>query len=170
MSQSETVRLTTLGVSRPDIRRFEDRVGDLVGAGSDEGLKARLAELIAAQPAVTTFGDTGLDETLSEMRDQMRRFAEAEVLPHAHEWHLTNSYIPQEVLDKLSELGVFALTLPEAFGGLGLGKEAMCVVSEELSRRYIRLVSPGPRSEIAEELILNGGTDAQKEEWLPKIG
>jgi (2S)-methylsuccinyl-CoA dehydrogenase len=169
MSQNETVRLVALGVQRSDIRRFEDQVGDLIDAGSDDGLKGRLAELIAAQPAVTTFGDTGLDETLTEMRTQMRRFAEAEVIPHAHEWHLTNSYIPQEVLDKLSELGVFALTLPEAFGGLGLGKEAMCVVSEELSRGYIGVGSLGTRSEIAAELILGAGTEAQQKKYLPKI-
>ena len=94
MSQVETVRLSALGVPRAEIRRFEEQVGDLIDAGTHDGLKARLAEMIAAQPAVTTFGDTGLDETLSEMRTQMRRFAEAEVLPHAHEWHLKNEYIP----------------------------------------------------------------------------
>jgi (2S)-methylsuccinyl-CoA dehydrogenase len=169
MSQNETVRLTALGVSRTEIRRYEDQVGDLIEAGTADGLKARLAELIAAQPAVTTFGDTGLDETLSEMRTQMRRFAEAEVLPHAHEWHLKNEYIPAEVLGKLSELGVFALTLPEAFGGLGLGKEAMCVVSEELSRGYIGVGSLGTRSEIAAELILGSGTKEQQEKYLPRI-
>jgi (2S)-methylsuccinyl-CoA dehydrogenase len=169
MSQNETVRLAALGVPRAEIRRFEEQVGDLIDAGTDDDLKARLAELIAAQPAVTTFGDTGLDETLSQMREQMRRFAQAEVLPHAHEWHLTNEYIPQAVLDKLSELGVFALTLPEAFGGLGLGKEAMCVVSEELSRGYIGVGSLGTRSEIAAELILGAGTEAQQKKYLPKI-
>jgi len=169
MSQNETVRLAALGVPRAEIRRFEEQVADLIDAGTDDGLKARLAELIAAQPAVTTFGDTGLDETLSQMREQMRRFAQAEVLPHAHQWHLDNTYIPQEVLDKLSELGVFALTLPEAFGGLGLGKEAMCVVSEELSRGYIGVGSLGTRSEIAAELILGAGTEAQQQKYLPKI-
>ena len=169
MSQNETVRLAALGVPRAEIRRFEEQVGDLIDAGTDDDLKARLAELIAAQPAVTTFGDTGLDETLSQMREQMRRFAEAEVLPHAHEWHLNNEYIPQAVLDKLSELGVFALTLPEAFGGLGLGKEAMCVVSEELSRGYIGVGSLGTRSEIAAELILGAGTEAQQKKYLPRI-
>ena len=169
MSQNETVRLVALGVPRADVRRFEDQVGGLIDAGLDDGLKARLAELIAAQPAVTTFGDTGLDETLTEMRDQMRRFAEAEVLPHAHEWHLKNEYIPTEVLAKLSELGVFALTLPEALGGLGLGKEAMCVVSEELSRGYIGVGSLGTRSEIAAELIQGAGTEEQKQKYLPKI-
>jgi (2S)-methylsuccinyl-CoA dehydrogenase len=169
MSQNETVRLAALGVSRSDIRRYEDQVSDLIEAGTSDALKARLAELIAAQPAVTTFGDTGLDETLAEMRTQMRRFAEAEVLPHAHEWHLNNAYIPLEVLDKLNELGVFALTLPEAYGGLGLGKEAMCVVSEELSRGYIGVGSLGTRSEIAAELILGAGTKEQQEKYLPKI-
>ena len=143
MSQVETVRLSALGVPRSEIRRFEEQVGDLIDAGTDDGLKARLAEMIAAQPAVTTFGDTGLDETLTEMRTQMRRFAEAEVLPHAHEWHLQNEYIPYETITKLGELGVFGLTLPEAFGGLGLGKEAMCLVSEELSRGYIGVGSLG---------------------------
>ena len=144
-------------------------MADLVAEGCSDATKRRLAELIAAQPAVTTFGDTGLDDTLSEMRTQMRRFAEAEVLPHAHEWHLANEYIPAEVLAKLGELGVFALTLPEAFGGLGLGKEAMCVVSEELSRGYIGVGSLGTRSEIAAELILGAGTEEQKAKYLPKI-
>ena len=99
----------------------------------------------------------------------MRRFSLAEVVPHAQEWHLKDAYIPLELVNKMAELGVFSLTLPEELGGLGLGKEAMCVVSEELSRGYIGVGSLGTRSEIAEELIHNGGTDAQKEEWLPKI-
>jgi (2S)-methylsuccinyl-CoA dehydrogenase len=169
MSQGETVRVTALGVPRAELRRFEEQVGDLIDTGTADSLKARLAELIAAQPAVTTFGDTGLDETLSEMREQMRRFAETEVLPHAHEWHLANEYIPAEILAKLGELGVFGLTIPEEFGGLALGKESMCVVSEELSRGYIGVGSLGTRSEIAAELILGGGTDEQKQKYLPKI-
>lgn len=169
MSQGETVRIAALGVARAEIRRFEDAVAELVADGASDATKRKLADLIAEQPAVTTFGDTGLDETLSEMRVQMRRFCEAEVLPHAHEWHLTNSYIPTEVLAKLSELGVFALTLPEAFDGLGLGKEAMCLVSEELSRGYIGVGSLGTRSEIAGELILGAGTEEQKQKYLPKI-
>jgi len=169
MSQNETVRLAALGVPRSEIRRFEEQVAGLIDAGTDDALKARLAELIAAQPAVTTFGDTGMDETLDAMRTEMRRFAVAEVIPYAHEWHLKNEYIPVEVLAKLSELGVFALTLPESYGGLGLGKEAMCVVSEELSRGYIGVGSLGTRSEIAAELILGSGTEEQKERYLRKI-
>jgi (2S)-methylsuccinyl-CoA dehydrogenase len=169
MSQNETVRLSELGVARAEARRFEDDVAGLIDQGTDRAVRARLAALIAEQPGLTTFGDTGLDETLTEMRSQMRRFAEAEVLPHAHQWHLKNAYIPSEVVSKLGELGVFALTLPEQFGGLGLGKEAMCVVSEELSRGYIGVGSLGTRSEIAAELILGAGTEAQKQKYLPRI-
>ena len=168
MSQLEFVRPEALGVPRADVRRFEDEVADMVAAGSTQDIKTRLAELIAAQPDATTFGDSGLDETHAAIHDQMRKFSEAEVVPHAHEWHLKNEYIPLEVIAKVAELGVFGLTLPEEYGGLGLGKEAMCVVSEELSRGYIGVGSLGTRSEIAGELILNNGTDEQKAKYLPQ--
>ena len=90
-------------------------------------------------------------------------------LPHAHEWHLKNAYIPLEIIQGLADLGVFGLTVPEEYGGMGLGKVAMCVVTEELSRAYIGVGSLGTRSEIAGELILCGGTQEQKEKYLPKI-
>jgi (2S)-methylsuccinyl-CoA dehydrogenase len=169
MSQNEVVRLPALGVSRAELRRFEDETADLVEAGQSDALKAKAAKLIADQPGVITFGDSGLDETLEAMRNEMRKFCVAEVIPHAHEWHLKNDYIPLEVLAKLSELGVFALTMPEEFGGMGLGKEAMCLVSEELSRGYIGVGSLGTRAEIAGELILGAGTPEQKAKYLPKI-
>ncbi|MFN6942603.1 MAG: acyl-CoA dehydrogenase family protein, partial [Parvibaculum sp.] len=98
-----------------------------------------------------------------------RRYAAEQVTPFAHEWHLKDDYIPMEVVKQMAELGVFGLTIPEEFGGLGLGKESMCVVSEELSRGYIGVGSLGTRSEIAAELILGGGTKEQKDKWLPKI-
>ncbi|MEO8422117.1 MAG: acyl-CoA dehydrogenase family protein [Hyphomicrobium sp.] len=169
MSQLEFVRPEALGVPRADVRRFEDEVADMIAVGSTQDIKARLADLIAAQPNAATFGDSGLDETHAAIHDQMRKFSQAEVVPHAHEWHLKNEYIPLEVIGKVAELGVFGLTLPEEYGGLALGKEAMCVVSEELSRGYIGVGSLGTRSEIAGELILNNGTDAQKAKYLPLI-
>jgi (2S)-methylsuccinyl-CoA dehydrogenase len=169
MSQLEFVRPEALGVPRADVRRFEDEVADMIAAGSTQDIKARLANLIAAQPNAATFGDSGLDDTHSAIHDQMRKFSEAEVVPYAHEWHLKNEYIPLEVIGKVAELGVFGLTLPEEYGGLALGKEAMCVVSEELSRGYIGVGSLGTRSEIAGELILNNGTDEQKAKYLPLI-
>ena len=69
----------------------------------------------------------------------------------------------------MAELGLFGLTIPEEYGGLGLSKVAMCVVSEELSRAYIGVGSLGTRSEIAAELILAGGTEEQKRRFLPRI-
>jgi (2S)-methylsuccinyl-CoA dehydrogenase len=171
MSQGEVSRLYELGVSDTDQSKFlSDEVAGLIQGVSPE-MRARAVELIesAQGSAASAFGDPGLDETLETMRQEMRRFSEAEVVPHAQEWHLKDEYIPLPLIAQMAELGVFALTLPEDYGGLGLGKEAMCVVSEELSRGYIGVGSLGTRSEIAAELILNGGTDRQKQEWLPKI-
>ncbi|PPC86424.1 MAG: acyl-CoA dehydrogenase [Hyphomicrobium sp.] len=169
MSQVEIIRADALGVSKTELRRFEDSVADLMAEGGSEAVKARLADLISAQPDAMTFGDTGLDETHAQIQDLMRRFCLDEVYPHAHEWHLQNAYIPLEVIQKLSELGVFGLSLPEEYGGMGLGKEAMCVASEELSRGYIGVGSLGTRAEIAGELILHNGTTEQKDKYLPKI-
>ena len=103
------------------------------------------------------------------IRDQFRRFVDDKVAPFAHEWHLKDELIPIEVVDQVAEMGVFGLTLPEEFGGLGMGKTAMCLVTEELSRGYIGVGSLGTRSEIAGELIRLGGTQEQKESWLPRI-
>jgi (2S)-methylsuccinyl-CoA dehydrogenase len=129
----------------------------------------RLATLMQDNHGRATFGATGLDEELEMIRDQFRRFADAEVTPYAHEWHLKDELIPMSVIHALSDMGVFGLTIPEEFGGLGLTKASMVVVSEELSRGYIGVGSLGTRSEIAAELILCGGTDAQKSHWLPKL-
>ncbi len=171
MSQGEMVRLHELGVAEKDHVAFLTPEFKSLIEGTTAATRARAIELIRdAQGAhAATYGDPGLDETLEAMREEMRRFSEAEVIPHAQDWHLKDEYVPLELIAQMAELGVFALTLPEEYGGLGLGKDAMCVVSEELSRGYIGVGSLGTRSEIAEELILNGGTDAQKQEWLPKI-
>jgi (2S)-methylsuccinyl-CoA dehydrogenase len=141
---------------------FEGTTGDLMREGSTPASRARLVELMVEAQANLTIGDCGLDEMLNEMRSQMNRFIEENVAPHAHEWHCNNEYVPLEIIQKLAELGVFALTLPEEYDGMGLGKESMCLVSEELSRGWIAIGSLGTRPEIAAELILAGGTDEQK--------
>lgn len=170
MNQTEIVRPHDLHIPDEVHAAFHTKdVRALCVEGNTPAVRARLAELMAEQAGTASFGDSGLDETLSQIRDQMRRFADEKVLPHAHQWHLDNAYIPLDVIAEMSELGVFGLTIPEEFGGLGLGKESMCVVSEELSRGYIGVGSLGTRSEIAAELILGGGTDEQKNHWLPKI-
>ncbi|WKW49855.1 acyl-CoA dehydrogenase family protein [Rhodomicrobium lacus] len=169
MSQTEIIRFHDLDLEPADRDAFATpAVAALIKANSRQA-RARLVELVEHAQGTGHFGDGGLDETLEAMREEMRRFVEAEVKPFAHEWHLKNEYIPLETIEKMNELGVFGLTIPEEFGGLGLGKEAMCVVSEELSRGYIGVGSLGTRSEIAAELILGGGTQEQKEEWLPKL-
>ncbi len=169
MSQGEMVRLSSLGISdQKAAARLTPAIKTLI-AGNNAETRATLAAAIAKAQGSLTIGDAGLDETLDAMRAEMNRFAESEVVPHAHEWHLKNEYIPLEIIAKMAELGVFGLTIPEEFGGLGLGKESMVVVSEELSRAWIGVGSLGTRSEIAAELILGGGTDEQKNEWLPKI-
>ncbi len=170
MSQGEMVRLHQMGVPGADVQRFNSgAVTELIETGFDDVRKARLAALIAEHPGATTFGETGLDDTHAAMREEMRKFAVQQVLPHAHDWHLQNTYIPLDVIAQMSAIGVFGLTIPEAYGGMGLGKEAMCVVSEELSRGYIGVGSLGTRSEIAGELILQNGTEAQKQKYLNKI-
>ncbi len=163
MNQGEFLRLTELGLTRSETAGLHDLV--LAERGNTAPARRRLVELIADG----NFGAAGLDETLSEMRETMRRFVETRVAPNAHQWHLDNEYVPMEIVEELAELGVFALTLPEAHGGLGLSKESMCVVSEELSRGWIAVGSLGTRAEIACELILCGGTREQKDYWLPKI-
>ena len=163
MNQGEFLRLSELGLTRGETAGLQDLV--LLERGNTAEARRRLVQLFAEG----SFGSSGLDGTLSEMRETMRRFVEARVAPHAHQWHLENAYVPIEIVKELAELGVFALTLPEEHGGLGLSKESMCVVSEELSRGWIAVGSLGTRAEIACELILCGGTREQKEKWLPKI-
>jgi (2S)-methylsuccinyl-CoA dehydrogenase len=169
MSQGEFARPADLGLDTAALAaRPSPAAAALVATGNTAANRARLVELIAEQHRATV-GDCGLDETLVAMRDEMRKFAETEVIPCAQRWHLSNSYIPLDVIAKMAGLGVFGLTIPETYGGLGLGKEAMSVVSEELSRGYIGIGSIGTRSEIAAELILIGGTEQQKRRWLPSI-
>ncbi|MGB8108356.1 MAG: acyl-CoA dehydrogenase family protein [Pseudolabrys sp.] len=169
MSQGEVVRLSDLGLSRDQVAaRLGPLVETLIATGNNAERRARLIELMRTSHGATV-GVCGLEETLESIRVEMRRLADAEVIGHAQSWHRMNSYIPLDVIVQMSELGVFGLTIPEEFGGMGLGKESMCVVSEELSRGYIGVGSLGTRSEIAAELILGSGTAAQKEKWLPKI-
>jgi len=169
MSQNEIVRLFDLGLMPSQVsQRMTPAVEALIADGNTAERRARLIALMR-ETHHSTVGSCGLDETLESIREEMRKFADTEVVGHAHKWHLTNSYIPLEIIAQMSELGVFGLTIPEEFGGMGLGKESMCVVSEELSRGYIGVGSLGTRSEIAAELILGSGTEEQKRKWLPAI-
>ena len=169
MSQGEIVRLSDLGLSAAAVAaRVTPDVDALIGSGNTAARRERLVEIMRGRHEPTV-GASGLDETLESIRDEMRKFADSEVVGEAHRWHVDNSYIPLKIISQMADLGVFSLTIPEEFGGMALGKESMCVVSEELSRGYIGVGSLGTRSEIAAELILGSGTEEQKRKWLPKI-
>jgi (2S)-methylsuccinyl-CoA dehydrogenase len=168
MSQGEIIRPHDLYVDDNALHQFisDPAVSRLTRTGWTAEKKRRLAELIEDGQ----FGDWGLeDDSLEMIRDQFRRFSDEVVKPHAHKWHEKDELIPLEVVEQVAELGVFGLTVDEEYGGLGMGKVAMCVVTEELSRGYIGVGSLGTRNEIAGELIQMGGTDAQKEKFLPKL-
>jgi (2S)-methylsuccinyl-CoA dehydrogenase len=166
MNQGEILRLADMGV---DVDLTSGAAGILRAEGNTDSARMRLVALMRENHGRATFGATGLDDELEMIRDQFRRYADEQVMPHAHEWHLKDELIPMEVIDQLAEMGVFGLTIPEEFGGLGMPKAAMVVVSEELSRGYIGVGSLGTRTEIAAELIICGGTQEQKEHWLPKL-
>jgi (2S)-methylsuccinyl-CoA dehydrogenase len=109
------------------------------------------------------------DDVLDAVREQYRRFTRERITPFAHGWHMADALIPDELVAEMGALGTFGVCIDPEFGGLGLGKLAMCVVSEELSRGWLGAGSLGTRSEIAGELIAASGTDAQKARWLPGI-
>jgi len=167
MSQGEIIRLSDVGVAADTLATPE--IDALIAAGTTQAAKTRLVQLMQEQIANTTLGATGLDDELEMIREQFRRFAVEKVEPFAHDWHLNDELIPMEIIEELAEMGVFGLTIPEEYGGFGLSKASMVVVSEELSRGYIGVGSLATRSEIAAELIECGGTDDQKSHWLPKI-
>ncbi|MBX3429351.1 MAG: acyl-CoA dehydrogenase family protein [Hyphomonadaceae bacterium] len=158
MTQVETIRPADFGIDAPPVPL---RV--------TQAEKTRLAALLHDAQGRATFENTNLDADFEMIRDQFRKFADDKIVPHAHDWHCQDEFIPMSIVEEMGALGVFGLTIPEEYGGSGLGKTAMCVVSEELSRAWIGTGSLGTRSEIAAELILIGGTDEQKAEWLPKI-
>jgi len=165
MSQNETARLADLGQNWTP----GTAAARLIAEGNTPTARAGLVAQMRENQGRATFGATGLDDELEMIRDQFRRYADERVVPNAHGWHLKDELIPMEIISELADMGVFGLTIPEEFGGLGLSKASMVVVSEELSRGYIGVGSLGTRSEIAAELILCGGTEAQKAKWLPGL-
>jgi (2S)-methylsuccinyl-CoA dehydrogenase len=165
MSQGEIARLSDLQLDwtpGPEAAR-------LIAQGNTPAARDALVALMQDNHGRATFGATGLDDELEMIRDQFRRYSDEKVIPRAQDWHLKDELIPMEVIQDLAGMGVFGLTIPEEYGGFGLSKASMVVVSEELSRGYIGVGSLGTRSEIAAELILCGGTEEQKAKWLPGL-
>jgi (2S)-methylsuccinyl-CoA dehydrogenase len=172
MSASEVIRPAGLGTAEA-ARTFaaHPAIACLLAEGNTPETRGRLAALLAEGVRPDEgLGDAGEgDGALDLIRATMRSFTAAAITPHAHQWHLADALIPDDVIAAMAQLGVFGICIAPEYGGLGLGKLAMAVVSEELSRGWICAGSLGTRSEIAGELIGENGTPEQKATWLPRI-
>ncbi len=167
ISQSEIIRPSSLGIEE-DKFSFCDSP-DVIKL-TDYGFSEELKKTMINSLENGIFPNLGLnDDTLDMIQDQFKKFTDEEIVPNANEWHLKDALIPDDVLKKMAELGVFSIAIPESYGGLGMGKVAMCVVTEELSRGFLAAGSLGTRAEIAGELIRLGGTEDQKNKYLPEI-
>ncbi len=164
MGQNEIFRPVDLGVSQ-QAALLAARCEDILCA-DHAAVRSEVAQAMASgvMPSESLH-----DAELDAIRDQYRRFTNSEILPHAHRWHLANDLIPDDTISAMAALGTFGVCIPAEYGGLGLSKLVMCVITEELSRGWIGAGSLSTRSEIAGELISISGTEAQKGYWLPKI-
>jgi Acyl-CoA dehydrogenases len=165
---SETIRPNEILIDDKLIQEFHETSKEFINGSLSES-KQRLCDLIRNNSNNGISPNFGLDDTYEQIRQEFAKFTNDKIIPNAHNWHLNDELIPTNIINEMSDLGVFGLTIPEEYGGLGLSKTAMCIVSEELSRGWIGTGSLGTRSEIAAELILIGGNKEQKEKFLPKI-
>jgi (2S)-methylsuccinyl-CoA dehydrogenase len=123
---------------------------------------------------ITDPGPRHLDDDFEMVQDTFRRFADAELAPIAEHIHRKNEDIPEKIITGLAEMGAFGLSIPTEYGGYGEGGEgeyiAMVVATEELSRGSLgaggSLIT---RPEILTRALLAGGTEEQKQEWLPRL-
>ena len=111
----------------------------------------------------------GLGETADMLRESVRSFAAARIAPRAAEIDRSNAF-PRDLWPELGKLGVHGITVPEAFGGLGLGYLEHCVVMEEISRASASIgLSYGAHSNLCMNQLRLHGSAAQKQRYLPKL-
>jgi (2S)-methylsuccinyl-CoA dehydrogenase len=167
-----------------------DLEAKLIGRESEWGVDAKMLEparpLIEEQrapAAIEALGDlvlargggpTHLSDDYRLVADTFRRFAEDKIRPVAEHVHRTNSDVPEDVISGLAELGSFGLSVPEEYGGYSPGGDSeyvgMVVATEELSRASLGIGgSLITRPEILTRAIVKGGTEEQKQRWLPRI-
>jgi (2S)-methylsuccinyl-CoA dehydrogenase len=139
-----------------------------IRAGSDE---SRIRAL-----GVQTIASLGVnscdleDEVATLTRDMARDFAKNEVAPIAQDIHRQDLLVPDSLLDSFSEQGFFGSSIPEEYGGTGMGDLPMIIITEELSAASLAAAgSLATRPEIIAKALLAGGTDQQKQYWLPRI-
>jgi len=164
-----------LSASADDLGIGDAAVEGAFGADVRAALRRTTAEAllreIGSHVAETRgVNDWVLDEMHEQVRDQVREFAAAEIMPHAEHIHRTDETIPEEFIEKMSELGFFGLSVPEQYGGVEMGNLAMILTTEELSRASLAAAgSLVTRPEILTKALMGGGTEEQKKTWLPKL-
>jgi (2S)-methylsuccinyl-CoA dehydrogenase len=155
--------------------------------GREEAWATAPGALDSALPFVRTYRDPAflaslagvegprhLDSDFELVADTFRRFAEERIVPVAEHIHRTNGDIPEEIISGLAEMGGFGLSVPEEYGGFASGGESdylgMVIATEELSRGSLgaggSLIT---RPEILTRALVKGGTEEQKQYWLPRI-
>jgi (2S)-methylsuccinyl-CoA dehydrogenase len=155
--------------------------------GREEAWATSPGALDSALPFVRTYRDPAflaslagvegprhLDSDFELVADTFRRFAEERIVPVAEHIHRTNGDIPEEIISGLAEMGGFGLSVPEEYGGFASGGESdylgMVIATEELSRGSLgaggSLIT---RPEILTRALVKGGTEEQKQYWLPRI-
>ena len=132
MGQNEMFRPADLGLGAA-ARTLAEACAGLLDADHAATRAALAAALAEGHWPSETLHDADLDA----IREQYRRFTDAAIIPHAHGWHLANALIPDATVQAMADLGTFGVCIPEEYGGLGLGKLVMCIVTEELSRGLI---------------------------------
>ena len=151
----------------PDALAYDATATAAITAGvAPEAVEAIGAAAIAAEGKMLW----PLDEVLEQVRANVRAFAEREVMPHAERIHHHDELVPERFISEMGKLGYFGLAIPEKYGGHELGNLAMILTTEELSRASLAAAgSLITRPEILAKALLAGGTDDQKQTWLPKL-
>lgn len=153
-----------LGIAEP---RYDDPTRAAIAHGVDPAAVETLGETTLAAAGRL---DWPLDDTLREVRANVRTFADREVLPHAERIHHYDELVPERFIAQMAKLGYFGLSIPEQYGGNELGNLAMILTTEELSRASLAAAgSLITRPEILAKALLAGGTNDQKQTWLPRL-
>ena len=137
----------------------------------DGARESRFRDIGQAVLATKGTNNAWLESDIAEMtRDTVRQFAKSEVTPIAERVHRNDELIPEDVIKNMSELGFFGMSVPEEYGGGGMGNLAMIITTEELSAASLGVAgSLITRPEILTKALLRGGTEDQKQKWLPPI-
>src|SRR5438445_3531250 len=165
-----SAQLQTYGIGASGLAATLDAadVKQAARAGAAEGLVCAIGQVVLDTNGVNTIW---LGDEMAEMtRQSVRDFTRQEVEPIAEWVHRHDALAPDDLITKMGQLGFFAMSIPEAYGGTGMGMLVMVITTEELSRGSLGVAgSLITRPEIVARALLDGGTEAQKQRWLPRI-